>query len=86
MKSLKIDDKFTAQYDPSNNDTMVEIHRYGEVHDVLEPTKTPNWARAALYSLLEARQELAAIKKLYKHDDDDDESETLSAMRYLMNL
>ena len=55
MKTLKIDDKWSVEYDPANNDKPVELRRYDEC----VPRGLHNWkndSRAMFYALLEARQ------------------------------
>ena len=55
MKTLKIDGKWSVEYDPANNDKPVELRRYDEC----VPRGLHNWkndSRAMFYALLEARQ------------------------------
>lgn len=62
MKTLKIDDKWSVEYDPENNDRPVAITRHGEPCSIaVEDWK--NDSVAMFYALLEARrmQETVAL-------------------------
>lgn len=62
MKTLKIDDKWSVEYDPENNDRPVAIMRHGEPCSIaVEDWK--NDSVAMFYALLEARrmQETVAL-------------------------
>lgn len=55
MKTMKIDGKWSVEYDPANNDKPVELRRYDE----RVPRGLHNWTNdviAMFYALLEARQ------------------------------
>lgn len=55
MKTLKIDGKWSVEYDPANNDKPVELRRYDE----RVPRGLHNWTNdvmAMFYALLETRQ------------------------------
>lgn len=55
MKVLRIDDKFSVEFDPDRNDRPVRILRYGETHMNLETLEgMPNWVITMFYALLEA--------------------------------
>lgn len=54
---LKIDDKWSVEYDPENNDRPLGVKRYGED----SPAGILNWSNdvhAMFYALLEARAEI----------------------------
>lgn len=53
---LKIDDKWSVEYDPENNDRPLRLLRYGEpsVTDVSRDWNNP--VMAMYYALLEARR------------------------------
>ena len=53
MKTLKIDDKWSIDYDPENNDRPVYINRHGERHSNFEGD---NCTVALFYALLEAHK------------------------------
>ena len=60
MKTLKIDDKWSVEYNPENNDRPVAITRHGEPCSIaVEDWK--NDSMAMFYALLEARRAQEAV-------------------------
>lgn len=59
MKTLKIDEKWSVEYDPENNDRPTAVLRYGEQYGEPGVGVTPyNWTsqvRAMFYALLKAK-------------------------------
>jgi hypothetical protein len=51
MKTLNIDDKWSVEYDPENNDSPGRVLRHGEPHNAV--TMDSNFQRAMFYRLLE---------------------------------
>lgn len=60
MKTLKIDDKWSVEYDPENNDRPVAITRHGEAM-AWAPSTWTNDTHAMFYALLEARRMQEAV-------------------------
>jgi len=60
MENLKIDDKWTVEYDPENNDHPVTLFRHGERH-ALGPSTWNNDQIAMFYSLLESVGTVASL-------------------------
>lgn len=54
MNTLKIDDKWSVEYDPANNDKPVNVLRHGEF--AYKADGMFNYVTAMFYALLEARQ------------------------------
>ena len=66
MNTLKIDDKWSVEYDPMNNDRPVSLLRHGERTPYSDKTIN-NWDNptvAMFYALLESRNEAAAQKAI----------------------
>lgn len=57
MKILKVDDKWSIQYDPDKNDRPLTVMRHGEAHDPNGDVFLNNFILALFYALLEARGE-----------------------------
>jgi len=58
VKLLKVDEKWSIQYDPEMNDRPLRWLRYGEHNSMFNEN---NSCRAMFYSLLEARKKLEEI-------------------------
>jgi len=56
MAILKIDDKWSVEYDPSNNDRPTKALRYGE-DSCYNITQWDNLQVAMFYALLEGRND-----------------------------
>lgn len=56
---LKIDEKWSVQFDPENNDCPIYWLRHGDRHS---PFDYNNAVTAIFYALLEARSDLAVIE------------------------
>lgn len=52
---LRIDDKWSVEYDPEDNDRPLRQFRYGEEVDIYPPKEWFNDTTAMFYALLEAR-------------------------------
>lgn len=63
MKTLKIDDKWSVEYNPEHNDRPVALLRHGERQPPFPPNMWTNEVYAMFYALLEARrmQETVAL-------------------------
>ncbi len=55
-EGLKIDDKWSVEYDPSSNDRPIALMRYGEPVRGTDPSFWDNPTVAMFYALLEARR------------------------------
>ena len=56
---LKVDEKWSVEYDPANNDRPIRWWRHSEPHSEFDGN---NAVTAMFYALLEARATLAEIK------------------------
>lgn len=64
MKTLKIDEKWSVEYDDENNDRPVNILRHGSV---FEPAwDESNFVTAMFYALLAAKQNNEDIRKIHE--------------------
>ena len=63
MKTLKIDDKWSVEYNPEQNDRPVALLRHGERQPPFPPNMWTSEVYAMFYALLEARrmQETVAL-------------------------
>jgi len=78
MKDLKIDEKWSVQYDENNNDRPVKWFRY-DTPMGLSPSN--NLTVALFYSLLEARTEIARLQAALASSEEARRAERAAVVR-----
>ena len=69
MKTLKIDEKWSVEYDETNNDMPRGVLRHGEMERFSNPASWSNYHVAMFYALLAHEEAAADVRRLTRELD-----------------